>query len=543
MLRRRTCTVPALCLLALLAGACSDQKTPDLLAPTHQLDLVPDADDDGDGILNQSDNCPTTPNPDQADADGDAIGDRCDSFPNDPTNADADGDAVGDATDNCPAVPNPDQQNMDGDPYGDACDPFPDDPTNRDLDGDGYFDDVDNCPQIPNKQEDADGDGVGDVCDKYPNDPMNHDTDNDGFSDSFDNCPTVAQKNQLDADRDGAGDACDNDRDGDGWDNKGDNCPDYVNVDQADSDKNGVGDACQGIKPVIGPPGDFDGDGVRDADDNCPAVANKDQSNLDGDKLGDVCDPTPFPNSAPVITALRLPAAPVPVGTAVTIQVDFTDPDAADAHVTAINWEAATTNPVVPNGARSYTDSYTFTEAGVYTVSVLVQDRAGASDTHSSTVELPAYIVVYDPSAGFVTGGGWINSPAGACATSVCTSATTGKANFGFVSKYQKGATTPSGNTEFQFHAGDLRFKSTSYAWLVVAGNKAKYKGEGAINGGGRYGFMITAIDNSAGADQFRIKIWDAASGVVVYDNKMGSAEDSDDAMDIAAGSIVVHNR
>jgi hypothetical protein len=32
----------------------------------------------------------------------------------------------------------------------------------------------------------------------------------------------------------------------------------------------------------------------------------------------------------------------------------------------------------------------------------------------------------------------------------------TGKANFGFVSKYQKGQSTPDGNTEFQFKAGDL---------------------------------------------------------------------------------------
>ena len=41
---------------------------------------------------------------------------------------------------------------------------------------------------------------------------------------------------------------------------------------------------------------------------------------------------------------------------------------------------------------------------------------------------------------------------------------------FGFVARYHPGASVPSGNTEFQFHAAGLKFKSTSYEWLVVSG-------------------------------------------------------------------------
>ena len=81
---------------------------------------------------------------------------------------------------------------------------------------------------------------------------------------------------------------------------------------------------------------------------------------------------------------------------------------------------------------------------------------------------------MFDPEGGFVTGGGWINSPEGAYTADPTL---TGKANFGFVSKYKKGATTPTGETEFQFRVADLNFHSDIYQWLVVAGARAQYKG------------------------------------------------------------------
>lgn len=105
--------------------------------------------------------------------------------------------------------------------------------------------------------------------------------------------------------------------------------------------------------------------------------------------------------------------------------------------------------------------------------------------------------VVYEPDGGFVTGGGWINSPAGACNLVSCTAATTGKATFGFVSKYKKGATIPTGETEFQFQAGGLTFKSSSYEWLVVAGARAQYRGTGTVNGSAGYSFLLTAVDGA----------------------------------------------
>ncbi len=153
-----------------------------------------------------------------------------------------------------------------------------------------------------------------------------------------------------------------------------------------------------------------------------------------------------------------------------------------------------------------------------------------------------AYLPVYDPNGGFVTGGGWINSPAGAY---LADKALVGKANFGFVSKYKKGSNQVDGNTEFQFKAGDLNFKSTMHesGSLVIAGKKAIYRGVGTINGISGYKFVITAIDgNITGGtdpDSFRIKISDNYG--VVYDNGLGADENSDVSTVLGGGSIVIH--
>ena len=240
-------------------------------------------------------------------------------------------------------------------------------------------------------------------------------------------------------------------------------------------------------------------------------------------------------NVPPTILTLTLPIAPQQVGTPVNLSATFSDPGTADVHTALIDWEGATSSGVVNEATQTVSGSHTYNVAGIYTVTLTVSDEA-ASDT-----EVFMYVVVYDPSAGFVTGGGWIMSPAGAYAADPTM---TGKANFGFVSKYifQKDKTTPvlTGNTEFQFHAGNLNFSSTSYQWLVVSGtSKATYKGTGTVNGVPGYGFLISAIDGLP--DRFRIKIWQTG-GAVIYDNLIGGGiDEADPTTSISGGSIVLH--
>jgi PKD repeat protein len=243
-------------------------------------------------------------------------------------------------------------------------------------------------------------------------------------------------------------------------------------------------------------------------------------------------------NVAPTLSALDGPTDPHIVGSWVSVSAMYTDPGLLDTYGASVDWgDGSTSAGAAADGVA--TASHVYTTPGVYTVRMTVTDDDGGVSNQS----VFQYVVVYDPNGGFVTGGGWIMSPAGAYAADPTL---TGKATFGFVAKYQKGATTPSGNTEFQFKAGSLHFKSTSYDWLVVAGHKAKYKGEGTINGVGGYGFMLTAIDgdvNGEGSDAFRIKIWDLATGSVVYDNKLGEDDTSDAATSLGGGSIVIHDK
>ena len=238
-------------------------------------------DQDGDGILDSMDNCPSTSNANQANADGDSSGDACDVCADDPNN-DVDNDkyCIGSrylspklgANDNCPNLANPDQLDNEADGLGNACDP--------DDDNDGISDFDDNCQFIPNTlQNDTDNDNIGDACDAKP-----FDFDNDGHSDLADNCLNIYNPDQSDVDNDGIGDVCDaspNDNDNDGVIDSADNCLNIVNPDQKNTDNDAMGDVCDS---------DDDNDGINDLTDNCELIANADQADFDEDNKGDVCD-------------------------------------------------------------------------------------------------------------------------------------------------------------------------------------------------------------------------------------------------------------
>ncbi|MCH6200418.1 T9SS type A sorting domain-containing protein [Aquiflexum sp. LQ15W] len=234
---------------------------------------------------------------------------------------------------------------------------------------------------------------------------------------------------------------------------------------------------------------------------------------------------------------------PVPVGQAAILKATIS-PNSPGVNVTFTVTNEAN---VTVYTATVITDDSGFATAttdilgtiGVFKVTATVNDG-----NNSST----AYIPVYDASGSFVTGGGWINSPAGSMPANPTV---IGKANFGFVSRYKKGSSQVDGNTDFQFVSGNLIFKSNMHesGSLVISGRRATYRGTGTINGQSGFKFVVVAIDGNwngqTNPDAFRIKI-STTSGEVIYDNRMGSAENTEDATILGnngtgGGSIVIH--
>ncbi len=252
-------------------------------------------------------------------------------------------------------------------------------------------------------------------------------------------------------------------------------------------------------------------------------------------------------DSGPLTSNVAASPDPVPVNTAITLTATVDDSLREGLTITSAEYAIDGAGYLLMYALDGVFDSVredvtasipAFAASGVYALCVRGWDMRNAG--RAECIFLP----VYDPSEGYVTGHGQITSPAGAYTLNPDL---IGKATFGFVSKYVKGAKIPSGRTEFQFKIANLSFHSDSYEWLVVSGSRAQYKGTGTINDTGSYGFMLTAIDGDlsggGGIDKFRIKVWDKVSNAIIYDSQPGSADTADPLTPVEGGSIVIHKK
>ena len=202
----------------------------------------------------------------------------------------------------------------------------------------------------------------------------------------------------------------------------------------------------------------------------------------------------------PVIDSLDgLPLLQV-VGSEVQFAANFHD---TCGDVTAI-WDFPgadsfdVTDPINPTSV--------YNEPGIYTVTLTVTD--GCNSVSESLV-----VVIYDPTAGFTSGGGWFVPDNESFINRIAVTDTVSKANFGFIVKYKKGADNPDGNLEFRYRAGDIDLRSQDMDWLVVQSTtKVRFKGKATINGNDElHTFKVTAEDKGepgASLDTFCIEIW-----------------------------------
>jgi endonuclease G len=216
-------------------------------------------------------------------------------------------------------------------------------------------------------------------------------------------------------------------------------------------------------------------------------------------------------NVAPVIAGTAGPTASLSVGASATVSVSFSDAGAADTHSATFAWgDSSTSTAVCATGVCNAT--HTYAAAGIYTVGVLLADDDGG--TAASTFQS---VIVTDINAGFVTGGGFIDTQAG-------------KANLNVNAKYQKDGSI---NGNVKFDVAGSGFNATTYEWLVVSGNTAAVKGTGTVNGTAGYAFLVTV--NDANPDKFGIRIWNPATNAVVYDTTTPQP--------LAGGNLTIHTK
>jgi len=252
-------------------------------------------------------------------------------------------------------------------------------------------------------------------------------------------------------------------------------------------------------------------------------------------------------NNAPfTVSPITGPTSSTPLGTGITVSATFSDPGVLDTHTASWNWgDIINGNPDITPGTVTESngsgtvgpDSHTYAQAGVYQVTVTVTDDDGVPVTSAPF----QYVVIYNPTGGFLTGEGKYQSLAG---WDTQNTGATGEVKLGISAQYQTGNTVPTGQSKINFKVGNLSFSGATFQWLVVNGSKATVLGSGTINGIGNYTILLSGIDGSQtnGQSLVRVKITDNSNNnIVIYDTQTGAADTADPTTPLTQGSIKVH--
>jgi hypothetical protein len=246
-------------------------------------------------------------------------------------------------------------------------------------------------------------------------------------------------------------------------------------------------------------------------------------------------------NDVPQVTGVTCSAVnAVSVGTSVSANATYSDPDGPGGHSASIDWgdgSSADSVGTVTEATSTVTKAHVYNTPGLFTVSVSVSDGA-----LSSAGSCPSLVAVFDRNGSAVTGGGWFNSPAGADPQAPTR---TGSASFAFTAKYGKTG-PPDGNAEFKFDAANLSLKATSFDSLIASGPRAFLLGSASVNNVRGYSFLMSVNDGAAqgggGVDRFRMRIWrqTGATVQVIYDNQPGAALNASPTLPLTTGDITV---
>jgi hypothetical protein len=247
-------------------------------------------------------------------------------------------------------------------------------------------------------------------------------------------------------------------------------------------------------------------------------------------------------NVPPVLDPVTAPTGPVKINTPFTASASFTDVGILDTHTAVWDWgdgNVETGTVTQGSGSGTVSNSHTYTSSDLYTVTLTVTDDDLGSDT-----QVFEYIIVFDPARSLASNAK-INSPAGAY---VPNASKVGLAYSTAGARYKSDdAVIPSGAATFQFSAAPFYFSSGSLDWLVVAnGGRGYLQGTGSVNSVPGYTFLLSVVDAQiagapAATDSYRIKVWNTATNVVVYDSQFGAPIKTPANIPLLAGSVQLY--
>jgi flagellar hook capping protein FlgD/PKD domain-containing protein len=223
-----------------------------------------------------------------------------------------------------------------------------------------------------------------------------------------------------------------------------------------------------------------------------------------------------------------------PFGTTINLSGSFSDNGGTHTATWSFG-NGETLAGVVDESTGTVTGSWQPTTPGYYFVTLTITDQAGNS------VSLTTVVVVFDRGDGFLNGKGKFNSPAGAF---VANPSLSGRVDFDFDTRYRQNDLAPSGTSSFKFAMNGMDFESASVDqdWFMVGFARGMYRGNGTINGTGNYKFLVSGLDGDdltpIAVDKIRLKIVDAATGTLIYDNQMGAPDTAMATCPITGGGI-----
>ncbi len=241
-------------------------------------------------------------------------------------------------------------------------------------------------------------------------------------------------------------------------------------------------------------------------------------------------------NAAPIITGFSTPAGST---TGAQVSVSFSDVGTADTHSVTFNWGDGQTSTVDAGLTSSTAATHTYAATGFYAVSATVTDDDGGSVSTGTQT-----LVVYNPTGGTLSGSGFLLGANGA--------KTYLSGNISYT-----GGTTPTGT--FTITGNDAaNLTASAFDYLVVNGITATLKGSGTLTDGTPVTFLVRGLDSNRqdmrdrglstdlaqglpNQDYARIKVWNSATGAVVFDSQPGAADSATPTEMVRGGTFGIH--